>query len=167
MQLWDSICIYVIVTRLFIHREWSPTSAVPSLILQSERLTTWSARSFNPLRYKFFIGNIKMYLQFISFLHTDMTQAIEILPCVRQNLPILHSQYHGCWCPGNARSQGISKNDIYFVELGWVGHRMLRVNKVKIVFSDFVLTKDTPYLAIVGKLWGVSCENLWENWSML
>ena len=36
----------------------------------------------------FFIGNIKMCLQFqfISFIHTDMTQAVEILPHLRQEL---------------------------------------------------------------------------------
>ena len=31
-------------------------------------------------------------------------------------LPILDSQYHGCWCPGDARSQGINNNDIDYVE---------------------------------------------------
>ena len=41
----------------------------------------------------------------MSFLHIDMTQ-----------VPILQSQYHGCWCPGDARSQGISIDDIYYVE---------------------------------------------------
>ena len=25
-------------------------------------------------------------------------------------------------------------------------------------------TKDTPYLALTGELWGVCCEYLWENW---
>ena len=25
-------------------------------------------------------------------------------------------------------------------------------------------TKDTPYLALMGGLWGVFCEYLWENW---
>ena len=25
-------------------------------------------------------------------------------------------------------------------------------------------TKDTPYLAIRGELWGLYCEYLWENW---
>ena len=28
---------------------------------------------------------------------------------------ILHSQYHGCWCPGDARSQGISSHGIDLV----------------------------------------------------
>ena len=35
---------------------------------------------FNPLRAKFFTGNIKTYQQFISFLHADMIQVVEILP---------------------------------------------------------------------------------------
>ena len=36
-----------------------------------------------------------MYLQSIAFLHTDMTQVVEILPHVRQELTyILHSLYH-------------------------------------------------------------------------
>ena len=62
-----------------------------------------------PLRAKFFRGNKNMYLHFRSLFHTDMTQVVEILPQVR---PILHSQYHGCWCPGDARSQGISNHEI-------------------------------------------------------
>ena len=32
-----------------------------------------------------------------------------------KNLPVQHSQYYECWCPGNARSQGISKHDVYYV----------------------------------------------------
>ena len=31
--------------------------------------------------------------------------------------------------------------------------------------SDFDVTKDTPYLALTGELWGVCCEDLGENWS--
>ena len=30
--------------------------------------------------------------------------------------------------------------------------------------SDAGSTKDTPYLALTGELWGVFCEYLWENW---
>ena len=30
--------------------------------------------------------------------------------------------------------------------------------------SDFTLTKDTPYLALMGELWGAYCENFQENW---
>ena len=33
-----------------------------------------------------------------------------------KDLPILHSQFHGCWGPGDERSQGISNYDIYYVE---------------------------------------------------
>ena len=38
----------------------------------------------NPLRAKFFKGNINIYLHFVSFLHIDTTQVVEILPQKRQ-----------------------------------------------------------------------------------
>ena len=38
----------------------------------------------NPLRAKFFRGNINIYLHFVSFLHIDMTQVVEILPQISQ-----------------------------------------------------------------------------------
>ena len=38
----------------------------------------------NPLRAKFFRGNINIYLHFVSFLHIDTTQVAEILPQTRQ-----------------------------------------------------------------------------------
>ena len=38
----------------------------------------------NPLRAKFFGGNINIYLRFVSFLHIDATQVVEILPQMRQ-----------------------------------------------------------------------------------
>ena len=41
---------------------------------------------FNPLHVKFFRGNKNIYLRFMSFLHIDMTQVVEILPQVRQEL---------------------------------------------------------------------------------
>ena len=44
---------------------------------------------------------------FLSFPQTDMTQVIKILPPVRQGSNYFTSQYHGCWWPGNDRSQGI------------------------------------------------------------
>ena len=30
--------------------------------------------------------------------------------------------------------------------------------------SDAGSTKDTPYLALTGELWGVFSEYFWENW---
>ena len=30
--------------------------------------------------------------------------------------------------------------------------------------SDFILTTDTPYLALTGDLLGVFCEDIGENW---
>ena len=41
---------------------------------------------------------------------------------------IFHSQYHGCWCPDDARSQAISNHAIYYVEPDWFSPHTLRVN---------------------------------------
>ena len=38
----------------------------------------------NPLRAKFFSGNINIYLHFVSFLDLDTTQVVEIHPQIRQ-----------------------------------------------------------------------------------
>ena len=58
-----------------------------------------------------------MYLQFLSFLHTDIPKAVEIRPHVSQG-PSLHSQYHGCRRPAEGRGQGIGNHDIDLVKPG-------------------------------------------------
>ena len=60
------------------------------------------------------LGNINIYLHFVSFLHIDTTQVVEIRPQIRQEPT--YSQYHGCWCPGDVRSQGISSHDTDLVK---------------------------------------------------
>ena len=45
----------------------------------------------NPSCAKFFMGNIKMYLQFISFLHIDMTQVVEILPYLKTRTCVFYT----------------------------------------------------------------------------
>ena len=37
-------------------------------------------RYINPLRAKFFRGNIHIYLHFVSFIHIVMTQVLKIIP---------------------------------------------------------------------------------------
>ena len=32
--------------------------------------------------------------------------------------------------------------------------------------SEVLFSKDTPYLALTGELWGVICEDLGENWPL-
>ena len=61
---------------------------------------------------EFFLRNIPIYFHFLLFLNIEMAQIVEILSYGRKDLFILHSQYHGCWCPGDARSQGISSQGI-------------------------------------------------------
>ena len=48
-----------------------------------------------------------------------------------KDLPILHSQDHGCWWPGDARSQGINNRDIDLLKPGQFGLRTLRVKTRK------------------------------------
>ena len=57
-----------------------------SLITLQDTPVHHSTDSVNPLHDKSFIGNIKIYLQILSILHTEMTQVFEILPHVRQKL---------------------------------------------------------------------------------
>ena len=77
-------------------------------------------RSRKCLIAKFFSRNINMYSQFLSFLHTDTTKVVEILPRVRQGPTLIFksscSQYHFCWWPGDARSQDISNHNIDLVK---------------------------------------------------
>ena len=49
------------------------------------------------------------------YLHANTTQ-LKFLLEQDKDLPILQNQYHGCWCPGDARSQGISNHDIDLVK---------------------------------------------------
>ena len=44
---------------------------------------SFTAGWINPLRAKFFRGNINIYLHFMSLLHIDQTQVLKILPRVR------------------------------------------------------------------------------------
>ena len=50
---------------------------------QDAKTTSWTLNLFNPLRAKFFRGNINIYLHFVSFLHIALTQVAEILPQIR------------------------------------------------------------------------------------
>ena len=43
-------------------------------------------KKVNPLRAKFFRGNINIYLHFISLLHIDMAQVLKILSQARPGL---------------------------------------------------------------------------------
>ena len=57
-----------------------------SLLLALIKLRFWYMYmgKVNPLRAKFFRGNLNIYLHFVSFLHIDTTQVFEILPQIKQ-----------------------------------------------------------------------------------
>ena len=101
----------------------------------------------NPLRDELILGNMKIYLDVLSSVNTEMVQEVwkpsnsshtckgypgyfhephwkisrdprniqgnlTPLSSCNRHLFILYSQYHGWWCPGDARSQGITSHDI-------------------------------------------------------
>ena len=86
-------------------------------LIRRSLCVTYIGHVNKPLHSKLFWGNINIYLHFMSLLHIDMTQVVEILPCVRQGPTCsIHIQYLGFWWPGDAKSRGISNHDIYYVE---------------------------------------------------
>ena len=52
------------------------------------------------------------YIWIFHLLSTLILLVTEIFPHGRQEFVFPHSQSHGCWCPGDARSQGISSTGI-------------------------------------------------------
>ena len=52
--------------------------------VEGNTLVTKESMIINPLRAKFFRGNINIYLHFVSFLRIDTTHVVEILPQIRQ-----------------------------------------------------------------------------------
>ena len=84
---------------------------------------------FNPLRAKFFRGNINIYLHFVSFLYIDMTQVVEILPQITQEPTYSYKvNIMAADVLATPGSQGISSHDIDLVKPSSLGPRTLRVN---------------------------------------
>ena len=44
-----------------------------------------------------------------------MAQVVKSIPTDSRDLPILHSQYYGNWCPGHARGHCIGSHGIHLV----------------------------------------------------
>ena len=66
-----------IFSGILCHRHYSAMKKHSSVTCKHSHL-------LNPLRAKFFRGNINIYLHLMSFLHTNKTQVVEIPPRVRQ-----------------------------------------------------------------------------------
>ena len=60
-------------------------------------------------RLDLILGNIKIHLRFLSFFKSEIAQITEIPP-LGPDYP--HNLYHGCWSPGDERSQGIVDHHI-------------------------------------------------------
>ena len=83
----------------------------------------------NPSNTEYVLGNINTHVgNLYLFIWIEMVQVIEILPMEDKDSFILHSQHHVCWCPGYARSQGISSHGIDLVLPGYSGFSTIGVN---------------------------------------
>ena len=74
VRVWYETCFvsttYNVFSDIHVWRCYAVCSIIPSL-------------HFNPLRAKFFRGNINIYLHFMSLRHIDMTEVLKILPKLR------------------------------------------------------------------------------------
>ena len=67
-----------------------------------------SSNYINPGHTEFNLGNVKIYFHFLSLFNSDMVHVIDCVLVMEDiDLVILHIENHGCWCPGDARSQDI------------------------------------------------------------
>ena len=75
--------------------------------------------------------------------------------------PLLHSQYHCCWCPGYARSQGISNHDIDLVMPRYVSPLHQGLIQIHIwyftVLYQWLLHCMSPGLWGAGKVHLIDC----------
>ena len=76
-----------------------------------------------------------MYLQILSFLHTDMTQVVEIFPRVGRELAYSTQSNHGRWCPKISLPTRYSNHSCSLID-----QIFCKVpNKENIVFSSSVI----------------------------
>ena len=75
-------------------------------------LTRGKSSSINPLRAKFFRGNINIYLQFVSFILIDLTQVLKILPQVREGPTYSIQSISWLLMSCDVRSQNIRSHDV-------------------------------------------------------
>ena len=70
----------------------------------------------------------------------------------------LYSQYHGCWYPGDIRSQGMSSHGIDPVSSKWFRSHMVGVNKMQVIQVikkiDYSSSNDTYKINILLRLQG-------------
>ena len=105
----SSVCMYIFISGV----DSQSRGKLPLLFdapLQLKRFVCY--------RYIFQWEQKHIYLHLMAFLNRYDTGSWN--PSLSKTMTyiyyILYSQYHGCWCPGYERSQGISSHDIDLVK---------------------------------------------------
>ena len=92
-----------------------PNNRIRVLIGLSKFWGPWAHRVIsNIVVYGIVLWRVSTVLTFYvippHWLHTGSSNS----SWVKIRTYLLYSQHHGCWCPGDKRSQGISNHDIYY-----------------------------------------------------
>ena len=82
------------------------------------------------LRAKFFRGKMNIYLHLCHSSTFIWHRYLKSFLKQEKDLYIVYIQYHGCWCPGDVRSQGSNSHDIDLGKPGKLGPPTLRVLSV-------------------------------------
>ena len=82
-----------------------------------------------PCLDEFISENIKIHLDFLSILHTDMAQVIKLIPRGRHRTIYLHGQCHWHRWQGDSWTQGISSCSDYRVTLEYFSFRTISVDQ--------------------------------------
>ena len=63
------------------------------------------------------VGDLQKEWKLNSWEYTQIANScLKFFVVQDQNLRILHSEYHGCWCAEDPRIQGIRHHGVYYVE---------------------------------------------------
>ena len=75
---------------------------------------------------------------FLSLLKTELAKVVEMLVMEDKDLSNLHSQHHGCWCPGNTRD---SQYPSFIAR---------KINTVKPVFNNHLMGYFSAFWSSLG-----------------
>ena len=131
---------------------------------------SWLTFPLLTLYVLYFKENIKMYLHFISFLHTDTTQVVEIIPCVRQELNYANIMDADVLVTQGARASAtviltmLNRNNLLSAHKGI---NRMSWGKASVKFQGILeVTKIIPKSKVVWAGHRVDHDLLW-SWGML
>ena len=75
-------------------------------------ISATKTKVIEPLSTMFQVMAYFSFEPILCYHQLDVGHFVLAFLCGKRINSVLHSQYHGCWCPGSLRRQDISTNDI-------------------------------------------------------